>query len=484
MGHPKNVLADVLLAAAGGNAVCTPNLTQMYPNATVKTVDIVVVGGGDAGANAASNLYDAGLSVIVLEKEDHLGGRVNGWTNPSTNVNYDYDVATYTNYTGTEAFFERLGINITTPTFLTTTSSYVDFSTGETIAYDAANFTTELVALQKYYDVANNYSDYYLPSYANWPAPEDIPEDLLMSFRDFAIKYELNTTMLLIWAGIGAGLADMLDALALYVMQTFDPQTAAVFLGYDVQYVPTSGRNQDIYNTIASILGDSVMVNTTVVSSSRLADKGGVQLAVKNFVTGKVAVIKVKRLVMAIEPTTDNTAPFNLDTKESAVFDNATWSVVHAGIVSHFSLPTNGLVYNLPASAAKGNAFSYPEPPFVDYLEYIGEDLWQVIAAGWVGFSVEDAQNLANEALQMMAAAGTIPATNGTNLTIQAWSDYGAMDMRTSAKNLKACFIQQQYSLQGYRSTYWTGGAFSNQLSTYMWAYNKEYLVPLVVASL
>ena len=87
---------------------------------------------------------------------------------------------------------------------------------------------------------------------------------------------------------------------------------------------------------------------------------------------------------------------------------------------------------------------------------------------------------MANEAVQALAAAGTIPATHGTNLTIKAWSNHGAMDMRTTAENLQAGFIQNQYALQGHRSTYWTGGAFSNQLSTYLWGYNLEYLVPLV----
>lgn len=161
----------------------------------------------------------------------------------------------------------------------------------------------------------------------------------------------------------------MLDAPTLYLMQTFGPKTAAVFLGDDVQYVPTSGRNQDIYDTIADILGSSVMLNSTVAQSVRLADNKGVQLLVQNSFSGENTVIKAKRLVMAIEPTANNTPPFDLDTKESAVFNNGTWSNVHVGIVSHSSLPANGLIYNLPASAANGNDYAYPEPPFVDYFE-------------------------------------------------------------------------------------------------------------------
>lgn len=306
-----------------------------------------------------------------------------------------------------------------------------------------------------------------------------------MPFGDFAVKYNLNDTMLLLWAGIGAGLADMLSLPTLYVMQTFGPQTAAVFLGTDVQYVPASGRNQDIYDAVASILGaDALLLSSKVVDSLRLANNQGVALLVENQSTGDHTIVTAKRLVMAIEPTSDNLAPFTTDSTEKAVFDKGTWSVVNTGLVSHPSLPDDALIYNLPATAANGNDFAYPEPPFVDYFEAVGDGLFQAIVVGWEGFTVEEAQALAKEAIEKLADAGTIPATNGVELTINAWSSHGPMDMRATKEDLQAGFIQQLYALQGYRSTYWTGAAFSNQLSTFLWAYNLEYLVPLVVASL
>ncbi|MGE2718869.1 FAD-dependent oxidoreductase [Mycolicibacterium celeriflavum] len=41
---------------------------------------VVVVGGGIAGLTAATGLAERGVSVDVLERETHLGGRVGGWT--------------------------------------------------------------------------------------------------------------------------------------------------------------------------------------------------------------------------------------------------------------------------------------------------------------------------------------------------------------------------------------------------------------------
>ncbi|KAH8658021.1 amine oxidase flavin-containing superfamily [Xylariales sp. PMI_506] len=488
MSLSRSLQSTIVGAAALWSSVAALPCTSwdsVYPDAAHKSVDALIIGGGSSGSNAAINLLDAGLSVLIVEKMGQLGGMVNSWTDPSTGTVYDYGVATYTNNTGTLEFFERLGLDVTTPTFATTVPYYADFTTGETIDYVAPDWTSESAALGRYYNVTSEYQDLFYPSYANWPAPEDIPEDLLMSFGDFAVKYDLNDTMLLLWAGIGAGLADMLDLPTLYVMQTFGARTAGVFLGTEVQYVPSTLRNQDIYDAVASILGsDSLLLNSTAVASTRSADNQGVEVVVQNQVTGEYTIVSASRLVIAIEPTSDNMAAFNLDAKESALFDDATWSVVHTGIVSHPSLPDEALIYNLPASAAGGNDFAYPEPPFVDYFEYMGPGMYQTIVVGWEDITVEEAQTLANEALQKLADAGTIDATNGTELTIQAWSNHGAMDMRTSAENLQDGYIQNLYSLQGYRSTYWTGAAFSNQLSTYLWAYNLEYLCPLVVESL
>ena len=93
------------------------------------------------------------------------------------------------------------------------------------------------------------------------------------------------------------------------------------------------------------------------------------QNRIGNHSTQSHTIIRARRLVMAIEPTAANTAPFDLDTTEKSIFDQGKWSVVHTGIISHPALPVNGVIYNLPATAIDGNDYALPEPPFVDYFE-------------------------------------------------------------------------------------------------------------------
>lgn len=55
-----------------------------------------------------------------------------------------------------------------------------------------------------------------MPGYWNFPAPKNIPEDLLLSFGDFANKYEIEAVVPSIFAVTGLG--DTSKALTIWVM--------------------------------------------------------------------------------------------------------------------------------------------------------------------------------------------------------------------------------------------------------------------------
>lgn len=137
---------------------------------------------------------------------------------------------------------------------------------------------------------------------------------------------------------------------------------------------------------------------------------------------------------------------------------------------------------NTIPAAAPDNWTVYPDSPQVGRIDYLGgtTDLFQFTAVGTEQDTTESMQALINETINTMIVAGTLPESNGSSLSFPDFANHGMMHSRVSADELRAGFIQQQYALQGRRSTYYTGAAFSAGFSTVLWAFNEE-LLPKVI---
>ncbi|KAL2168159.1 hypothetical protein VTG60DRAFT_327 [Thermothelomyces hinnuleus] len=189
---------------------------------------------------------------------------------------------------------------------------------------------------------------------------------------------------------------------------------------------------------------------------------------------------------MAIEPTPENLAPFGLDLVEQTTLSKFSYSHIHAGIVSHPSLPVNVSLVNTPAAASPDNYVVLPTPNFNVRFDYMGggSDLWLVLAVGDEQFTQDKAQALIRQNFANLMQAGTIQpktADPAKELEFRAWADHGAMHMHVPAAELKAGFIQKLYGLQGRRDTWWTSGAFSVQFQAILWAFD-DILLPKMFA--
>lgn len=65
-------LSVVTVLAACGSVAANCTFGAQYPGAANKTVDVVIVGGGSSGSNAAVHFKDAGLDVLVVEQNTQL----------------------------------------------------------------------------------------------------------------------------------------------------------------------------------------------------------------------------------------------------------------------------------------------------------------------------------------------------------------------------------------------------------------------------
>jgi hypothetical protein len=224
-----------------------------------------------------------------------------------------------------------------------------------------------------------------------------------------------------------------------------------------------------------------VFYSSTVVEARRTDD--GVSVTVENSATKERTIIESRRLILAIEPTESNLAPFDVDAEELDVFSKFDGSRVHAGIVTNEALPVNFTLFNLPTSAAPNNWDEYPALPFQARFDYFGTNKFRVLVVGDRDLDSKAAKELVQSNFESLISAGVLEEPADKALQWLALEDHGAMHLRVTAEELRAGFIQKQSGLQGHRSTWWTGAAFSSQFQTSLWKFN-DILLEKIVADL
>lgn len=158
---------------------------------------------------------------------------------------------------------------------------------------------------------------------------------------------------------------------------------------------------------------------------------------------------------------------------------------MYAGILRHPSLQTlTAYSDRLPSpEPASINYTAFPAAPQVGRIEYIGgtADLFAFTAVGAADDTTESKQALIARSVDAMIAAGTLPrSSSAAVVSFAKFDNHGYMHPRISADDLRAGLVQKLNALQGRRSTWYTGAAFSAQFTTVLWEYNKVLLPRLV----
>lgn len=271
-----------------------------------------------------------------------------------------------------------------------------------------------------------------------------------------------------------------MNTVTMYVMQAIGAPLTGVFFGEASNVVPVSGDNRELCLKIAHLLGQDVLYSSSVVSCERGGDGAGVTVTAEA-TDGNRKRIKARRLLLAIEPSPENMGPFDLDARESAVFSKFRSSYSYVGAVRSPSLVVNQSLTNIPAAAEPSNWTALPLPPFITRLDYFGQDsdLFRFLMTADTDLDAGAAKDFVAEGFNKMVETGVLAATDESLLFV-VFEDHGPMHTRVSADEIEAGFIQAQNALQGHRSTWWTGAAFSAQFTTVVWAFN-DLLLPAMV---
>ncbi|RJE19555.1 hypothetical protein PHISCL_08110 [Aspergillus sclerotialis] len=369
---------------------------------------------------------------------------VDTYIDPKTGTAYDFGVQSFLGVGNATGFFERFGIELAPFARANVTTEYIDFNTGSPVNYETPTMEAQMAAMEKFLNVVEPWTEYLQPGYWNFPQPADMPEDFLVTF----------------------GMGNMTRQTTMFELQAFGTYMAEAMLGKMGSYHVSSGGNQALYNAIAKDLGDDVLYSSTVIDTRRT--DSGVFLTVKNRATGKVTRITARQLLVAIEPTEENTAVLNLSQHEQTTLSKSSYTREYTGILNNTALEAGKSYFNIPSASAPDNHLVLPDFPHI-----VGDDTLDEASA----------KALVQKNFNAMIRSGHLAGSEIRELNWVDFSVHGPMHARVFVEDIQDGFFQQLYKMQGERSTWWTGGAFARNFQTTLWQFD-ESLIPRILERL
>ncbi|WEW58961.1 hypothetical protein PRK78_004429 [Emydomyces testavorans] len=423
----------------------------------VTTTDVCIIGGGSTGTYAAIKLKDEGKKVVVVERNDHLGGHMG--TLYVDDKPIDYGVQGFFNTHTTIKYLHRLNVPYEPLFPATLDNQYVDFRTGKKVPFDG-NAINTTAALLLYSAVISKFPWIADGSYS---LPNPVPDELLMPFGQFVERYKLQGALPVTWT-FAHGVGNMLASPTLYVLQLFGlPHINALLRGY----VRAKRGTADVYKKAAEVLGSDVIYDSQILRVTR-SDEGVTVVVWAQ--DGKYKQIKAKKLLITMVPIPRNLQGFDLDQKERAVFQQWQWKDYYVGVVKNSGLPQKSNIVNLdPTQPA-----ALPQMPFVWHLDYMGVPGYHTIkVVGDSKFTESEAKRLVLGGIRRMGDVGTFPIANPE---LAVWGSHAPLTLGVSTEAIEGGFYRDLYALQGHKNTFYTGLSFCSDYSTLLWDFTDKVL--------
>ncbi|OXV11594.1 hypothetical protein Egran_00645 [Elaphomyces granulatus] len=431
-----------------------------YDSSDIIYRDVAVIGGGSTGTYGAIKLRDMGKSVVLVEKEQVLGGHENTYIDPTTGTPIDFGVQAYWNIPVVTDFFARFNISIGPYGFSGYSTTFADFTTGQTIP----NFTLNYNLLTAYNDQLNKYPDLSW----SWNLPSPIPDDLLMPFGQFIEKYSLQDSAYALWT-ITGGVTNpfLLDQVTVNVMKWLDHAYMDETINGNA-VTTTKHDNGELYVKALAELGSDALLSSTVTAAQR-PEEGGVSLVVSTPKGDKLIV--ASKLLITIPLLVGNMKPFDVDDTEENLFKKFHYSCYYVGLVNNTGFP-GGYRY---LNAAANDTYNIPHFPG---LYFINPTIEKGIYLYWYG-SLTD---LTQEEIESDVATVIHRLSNSTQEpNFLAFASHTPFKLEVTADDITNGFYDQLYALQGHRDTWYTGAAMISHNAGVLWNFTQA-LLPRIVA--
>lgn len=440
---------------------------ESYP-VDILSRDVCIVGGGAAGTYAAIRLLDQNQTVIVVEREDRLGGKTRTYIDPVTGAPINIGVRFWHNNPLVTNFFQWLNVPSAVVNGLISpfVTIFQDFQTG--IIDPGYTHPDPTSALFRYAEQLMKYP--YLAKGFNLPDP--VPSDLLIPFGEFATKYNLSDAINIIFE-VNQGIGNLLEVSTLYVMKYFG---LTILEGFQNGFVTTAAYdNGQLYQSAQTVLTaiNSVLVSSHVISTTR--DDNGAEIQVST--PAGLKHFHCKTIVLTIPPSLENLAPFAFNSTELSLFQQFTATGYYTGLIRNSGIPDNTRVKNIATHAP----YNIPNLPGIYLFDATGVPaLHQVLYGSPIPCPIDVVEAEIIATLKRLEAAGAIPQS-GPELEIVV--SHSPFQFTVPASIIQEGFYNHLNALQGVRSLFFTGAAFESQDSSLIWQFTESFLSQIVTRS-
>ncbi|PWY85059.1 hypothetical protein BO70DRAFT_395730 [Aspergillus heteromorphus CBS 117.55] len=457
---PMLLLSAIFYSFAGFSLAATalPSSDNHTIEETI-TCDVCIIGGGGSGTYAAIRLKDEGKHVVVVERNNRLGGHTETYYLPDGS-HVDYGVEGAFNDQVSRNFFTRLGVKWKQLVPLKKRTDYVDFTTGERVDPPSGLIETG-VATFLYRSAIKQYT---FLNKGVYDLPDPVPEDLVRPFGEFMQKNSLEAAIPMVFF-FGQNVGNLLEMPLLYAVQNFGvPHIDALVQGY---ITPLNGV-YELFRKAGRILGSDVLFQTTVAEAKR--SDSGVELTVEH-TDGSRKLIKAKKLLITIPPIMKNLKDFDLDETETELFKKWFWRTYYVAVLNNTGLPDAIYVSNADPGTGPGNL---PQMPFDYLLQYMGVSGYPTSKlVGDMNFTAEEAKKLLISDFSRMKRKATYPIQNPE---IVAFEDHSPETLMVTPEEIRNGYYRKLYALQGRRNTYYTGLTFCSDYTSLLWGYTNTVL--------
>lgn len=469
----KNVL-NFFTVSLLATAVAVPGRSNTINQGDISpkdiiTRDVLIIGGGSTGTYSALKLRDFGKSVAVVEAKAVLGGHTETWTDPVTQAKVDIGVIVFHDIDIVRKYFGRYQIPLTKANLASALTKFYNSRTGKNVpgyAPPDPNFTTYAALLAKFP---------YLE--AGFDLPEPVPEDLLLSFGDFAKKYNLGS-FINFAAIFSQGVGDILNLPTIYVLKGLG---FSILQNLQTGFLTTAHHNNhELYDKALAELGHDALLNSRVVAIDRNRSGQYAKILVQT-PTGKKLFL-AKNILITIPPLLKNLNHFDLNDEERSLFAKFKYASYYTAVLRNNVFPANISLQGIDPS----QPYDIPKLPHVYSFSptgYPGLTNVKYISTEPLPLERVKADIINSAKLSTVSSAGNVNSgSNKTspNFEFAVLSAHSPFELRVDADAIRDGYYKKLYALQGKGRFWYTGAAFHTHDSSLLWQFSEGVVARIV----